>query len=54
MLIYVKILKLPKYLKYFTGGCLHAPSTQPVNILEIEQKFSTLKQSVEFQNKPAQ
>ena len=37
-------------LRYFTGGCLNAHSTQPVNNFKFEQKVCALEQSIGFQN----
>ena len=37
-------------LKYFTGRCLDAHFTQPVNIFEFKQKICTLEQGIEIPN----
>ena len=35
---------------YFTGGCIDAHSTQPVNIFTIHIKLQVLEQNIGFKN----
>ena len=37
-------------LRYFTGRCLDACSTYPINIFEFGLKICDLEQNIEFQN----